>query len=93
MKHTGIAVLLALSLNACSLNAEKDRAEDISLIRGSYTVVSSVAKILTGGTVVCQMTVLDEDGELLERHTMYLDETGCRIGPVDSLPAAVDVEE
>ncbi len=55
-----MVIMLVLALAACSTVAELERPEDTTVIRGSSTTLSPVVKWVTGGTDVCQITILDK---------------------------------
>jgi len=73
-------------LFACSSAAEFERPEDTSVVRASYTSASGLLSGITGGTDVCQLTILDKTVAnnggsiaLVEDYEVRLTEDGCEI--------------
>ena len=63
-----------------------ERPEDTTVIRASYTKLSPIASFVTGGTQVCQLTLLDKtvaenlgDVALIEDYVVTLNSDGCTI--------------
>ena len=62
--------------------AEKERPEDVSGIRASYTRVSFIQSVVVGGTTICQLTILDGEEyfqSLIDSYAVVLDKDGCAI--------------
>lgn len=78
----GRLLLLALAFPAmmsCSVMAERQREEDTSLIRLSYTKAKGIWSYVTGDTQVCQVTVVQETRVQMDKYNVSITRDGCSV--------------
>lgn len=89
MKNLILSTLFTVLFTGCSVFAERERPEDTSLIRASWTKASLFVQWFTGGTTVCQLTAL-QDGDpafegVIDNYAVILTANGCVVAPVNAL--------